>query len=129
MISRVSDAEIEARRARQRRVAAYRAAKRAAKTEAAINRRVKPDEPQARQQDVSEVLNIFRREYDLLTEGEQIAFEKIVRAYVVGKVSLDEWRNVTKAIRANYRASLPSEPPIGGWAKPKDRWVPPPQGW
>jgi hypothetical protein len=98
MISRTSDAEIAARRARQRRVAAVRAAKRAAKTEAAIKRRARTDALQAPQQAVSEVLNVFRREYDLLTEGEQIAFERAVKAYVLGRMTVDEWRNVTRSM-------------------------------
>jgi hypothetical protein len=126
MISRATDAEIAARRARQRRVAAHRAAK----TKATIERRAVAPAPQAPQQAVSEVLNVFRREYDLLTEGEQITFERAVKAYVLGRLTANEWRNFTRAIRASYLASMPPEPPIGGGrVKAKDRWVSPPQGW
>ena len=101
-----------------------------AKTAAAIERRAGADEPQAPQREVSEILNRFRREYELLTESEQIAFEAIVKRYVVGRVSVDEWTRVTRSIRASYLTGLPVEPPIGGrMVKAKDRWSPPPSGW
>ena len=101
-----------------------------AKTAAAIERRAGADEPQAPQREVSEILNRFRREYKSLTESEQIAFEAIVKRYVVGRVSVDEWTRVTRSIRANYLASLPPEPPIGErMVKAKDRSTSPPAGW
>ena len=65
---RDSDAQIEARRRRQREVAAVRAAKQMAKVAAAIERRREAEEPPAPQGAVSEVLNTFRREYEALTE-------------------------------------------------------------
>jgi hypothetical protein len=130
MISRVSNAQIAARRLRQSAVAAARARKRMAKAAAAIKSRAKSEEPHVPPEQFSAVLNTFRREYDTMTEGEQIAFEAVVKQYVLGRVSMNEWRNVTRSIRANYLASLPLEPPIGGrGSRAKDRWVPPPQGW
>jgi hypothetical protein len=130
MISRVSDAQIEARRLRQSAVAAARARKRMAKAAAAIERLEKAEEQHAPPEQFSAVLNTFRRDYDVMTDGEQIAFEAVVKQYVLGRVSVNEWRNVTRSIRANYMASLPPEPPIGGRrSRAKDRWVPPPQGW
>ena len=69
-----------------------------AKTAAAIERRAGADEPQA-PDEVWEILNRFRREYESLTESEQIAFEAIVKRYVVGRVSVDEWTRVTRSIR------------------------------
>ncbi len=127
---RDSDAQIEARRRRQRAVAAARAANRMAKTAAAIERRAGADEPQAPQREVSEILNRFRREYESLTESEQIAFEAVVKLYVVGRVSVDEWTRVTRSIRANYLAGLPPERPIGERiVKAKDRSTAPPAGW
>ena len=129
-IVRDSDAQIEARRRRQRAVAAARAANRMAKSVAAIERRGEAEEPQAPQREVSEILNRFRREYESLTASEQIAFEAIVKRYVVGRVSVDEWTRVTRSILASYLASLPPEPPIGErMVKAKDRWSPPPSGW
>ena len=129
-IVRDSDAQIEARRRRQRAITAARAANRMAKSVAAIERRVKAEEPQAPQRAVSEILNHFRREYESLTESEQIAFEAIVKRYVVGRVSVDEWTRITRSIRASYLAGLPPEPPIGGRrVKAKDRSTSPPAGW
>jgi hypothetical protein len=101
-IVRDSDAQIEARRRRQSAVAAARAANQMAKCVATVERRGKAEEPQAPQRAVSEVLNLFRREYESLTESEQIAFEAIVKRYVVGRVSVDEWTRVTRSIRASY---------------------------
>jgi hypothetical protein len=130
MISRVSEAQIAARRLRQNAVAAARARKRMAKAAATIERRAKSEEPHVPPEWFSAVLNVFRREYDVMTEGEQIAFEAVVKQYVLGRVAVDEWCNVTRSIRANYMASLPPEPPSGGRGlRAKDRWVPPPQGW
>jgi hypothetical protein len=129
-IVRDSEAQIKARQRRQRAVAAARAANRMAKSVAAIERRGEAEELQAPQPAVSEILNRFRREYESLTDSEQIAFEAIVKRYVVGRVSVDEWTRVTRSIRASYLAGLPPEPPIGGrMAKAKDRWSPPPSGW
>ena len=127
---RDSDAQIEARRRRQRAVAAVRAAKQTAKAAAAIERRGEAEEPQAPQERVSEVLNIFRREYDALTEHEQLQFEGVVKRYVLGRVSVDEWVRVVRSLKASYQATLPPEPPPGERrTRAKDRWVPPPQGW
>jgi hypothetical protein len=100
-----------------------------AKAAAAIERR-EAEEPHAPPEQFSAVLNTFRREYDVMTDGEQIAFERVVTRYVLGRVSVDEWRNVVRSIRANYLAIMPPEPPPGrGGLRAKDRWVPPPQGW
>ena len=101
-----------------------------AKTAAAIERRAGADEPQAPQREVSEILQLLQREYELLTESEQIAFEAVVKLYVVGRVSVDEWTRVTRSIRANYLAGLPPERPIGERiVKAKDRSTAPPAGW
>jgi hypothetical protein len=101
-----------------------------AQAAAAIERRGAAEEPHAPPEQFSAVLNTFRREYDVITEGEQIAFEAVVKQYVLGRVTTDEWRSVVRSIRASYQASLPREPPPGGCGvRAKDRWVPPPQGW
>jgi hypothetical protein len=129
-IVRDSDAQIEARRSRQRAVVAARAANRMAKAVTAIERRREAEEPHAPQREVSEVLNLFRRECESLTESEQNAFEAIVKRYVVGRVSVDDWTRVTRSIRASYLAGLPPEPPIGERrVKAKDRSTSPPAGW
>lgn len=129
-IRRDSDAIVAARRRRQNAVAAVSAAKQMAKAAAAIEGWVEAEEPQAPKRAVSEVLNTFRREYDALTEPEQIQFERVVKLYVVGRVSVDKWCNVVRSLKANYQATLPPEPPPGGRiVKAKDRWTPPPAGW
>ena len=129
-IPKDSDALVAARRRRQRSVAAVKAAKQMAKAAAATEPRGEAKEPQAPQGAVSEVLNAFRREYDALTEPEQIQFERVVKLYVVGRVSVDKWCNVVRSLKANYQATLPPEPPPGGrLVKTKDRWSPPPAGW
>jgi hypothetical protein len=101
-----------------------------AKTVTAMKRRGEAEDAPAPQRAVSEILNRFRREYESLTESEQIAFEAIVKRYVVGRVSVDEWTRVTRSIRAIHLAGLPLEPPIGGrMGKAKDRSTSPPAGW
>jgi hypothetical protein len=126
-ILRDSDAIVAARRRRQSAVAAVRAAKQMAKAAAAIERRVEAGDPPP-QRAVSEVLNFFRREYDALTEHEQVRFEVVVQRYVAGRVSVDEWVRVVRSLRASYRATLSPEPPRGGrMLKAKDCC--PPAGW
>jgi hypothetical protein len=128
-IVRDSDALVAARRRRQRGVVAVRAAKQMAKVAAAIERQKKPEQPPP-QERVSEVLNIFRREYEVLTEHEQLQFEAVVKRYVLGLVAVDEWVRVIRSIKASYRATLPSEPPPGGARiKAKDGAYSPPAGW
>lgn len=128
-IVRDSDAQIEARRRRQRVVKAVRAAKQMAKVATAIERRGEAEEP-PQQTAVSEVLNIFKREYEALTEHEQLRFEAVVKRYVLGLVAVDEWVRVIRSIKASYQAASPPEPlPGERRTRAKDRWVPPPQGW
>jgi hypothetical protein len=129
-ILRDSDAQIEARRRRQSATAAARAARLAAKVAADMERRGGAGEPQAPQERVSEVLNIFRREYEVLTEHEQLQFEAVVKRYVLGRVSVDEWIRVVRSLKASYRATLPPETPPGPMRiKAKDRAYSPPAGW
>jgi hypothetical protein len=130
-IVRDSDAEIQARRRRQLVVTGVRAARRMAKAMAAIERRgVEPGEPRAPQERVSEVLNLFRREYEALTEHEQVQFEAVVKRYAIGRVPVDEWVGVVRSLQASYRATLPPEsPPGGARIKAKDCAYSPPAGW
>jgi hypothetical protein len=79
---------------------------------------------------VSEVLNIFRPEYQALTEPEQIRFGSAVKLYVLARVSVADWVCIVRSLKANYQATLPPEPPPGGRiVKAKDRWTPLPAGW
>lgn len=129
-IRRLSQPKIEARQRRQRAVQAARTANRMAKTVTAITRRVEADKSQAPSGAFSEILNSFRAEYDGLTEPEQLQFEAVVKKYVAGHVSVDEWMRFSRSVRTTYKACSPSEPAPGARiAKAKDRWAPPPQGW
>jgi hypothetical protein len=114
-IPRDSDALIAARRRRQNAVAAVGEAKPMAKAAAAIERRVEAREPEAPQERVSDVLNAFRREYDALTEHQQLRFERIVKRYALGRVSVDEWVRVIRSLRqAIGRHCGPSRRRAGG---------------
>jgi hypothetical protein len=130
-IRRLSPAKIDAREKRQREISRYRAAKRMAKAADHIAGREREREgSQAPQERVSEVLRIFKREYEALTEPEQIRFEAVVKLYVLGRVSLDEWVRVVRSLKAGYQATFPPEPPPGGARiKVKDRAYSPPAGW
>jgi hypothetical protein len=128
-IRRLSPAKIEAREERQREIARYLAAKRMAKAANRVAGRER-EGLQAPQERVSEVLNIFWREYEALTEPEQIRFESAVKLYVLGRVSVADWVCIVRSIKANYQATLPPEPPPGGRiVKAKDRLSSSPAGW
>ena len=115
-IVRDSDAQIEARRRRQRAIAAARAANRMAKSAAAIERRAGADEPQAPQREVSQILRRFMREYEALTESEQIAFEAIVKRYVVGRVSVTNGpASPGRSERTIWQACRLSRRSASGW--------------
>ena len=128
-IRRLSPAKIDAREKRQREITRYRAAKRMAKaTDRVAGQKTEREGPLAPQERVSEVLRIFRREYEALTEPEQIRFESAVKLYVVGRVSVADWARIVRSLKANYRAALPPEPPPGRGTRAKDRRLSPPQG-
>ena len=123
-IRAMSQPKIEARQRRQQAVQAATAAKRMTKTVTAIKRRAGADEPQAPAGVFSQVLNLFRAEYDGLNEDERAQFESVVRNYVTGRLSVDEWTRFSRSVRAAYKARLPPEPKPGTRivkAKPIDR--------
>jgi hypothetical protein len=130
-IRAMSQPKIEARQRRQQKVQAARAAKRMTKTVTAIRRRTTgTGEPQAPSGAFSQVLNLFRAEYESLSEDEACEFESVVNRYLAGRLSVDEWTRFSRSVRAAYKARLPLEPKPGTRSvKAKDRWVPPPQGW
>jgi hypothetical protein len=103
-IRRLSQPKIEARQRRQRAVQAARAASRMAKTVTVMTCRAGADEPQAPAGAFSQIVNLFRSEYDGLTEPEQLQFEAVVKNYVTGRVSVDEWIRFSRSVRAAYRA-------------------------
>ena len=129
-IRAMSQPKIEARQRRQRAVQAARAAGGMAKVAKRIKRRAGGHEPQAPSGAFSEILNLFKAEYEGLNEDERAQFESVVTRYVAGRLSVDEWTRFSRSVRAAYKARLPLEPKPGTRiVKAKDRWVPPPQGW
>jgi len=100
-IRRLSPAKIDAREKRQREITRYRAAKRMAKaTDRVAVQKTEREGPLAPQERVSEVLRIFRREYEALTEPEQIRFESAVKLYVVGRVSVADWARIVRSLKS-----------------------------
>lgn len=109
----MSQVKVEARQRRQRVVQAARAAKQMTKTVTAIRRRTGIDAPQVSSTAFSEVLNVFKAEYQSLSEDEACEFELVVNRYVAGRLSVDEWTRFSRSVRAAYKARLPLEPKPG----------------
>lgn len=114
-IRRLSPAKIDAREKRQREIARYRASKKIARAGDRIGRRGSEHEKgaPAPQECVSEVLRIFRREYEAMSEVEQEQFLEMIRLYVARRMKQDEWIAVARAVKARFLAMLPLSPPPG----------------
>jgi hypothetical protein len=129
-IRRLSPAKIDAREKRQREIARYRASKKMARAGDRIGRRGREDEKGAppSQERVSEVLRIFRREYEAMSEVEREQFLELIRHYVARRMKQDEWIAVARAVKARFLAMLPvSQPPGSGRLRDKGGGAP--AGW
>jgi hypothetical protein len=140
-IRRVPSFEIGAIETRRREIAVYRASRKLAETaQRAAKRGGLPPEPEREDDDgnpgvqadprrVAEILASHRREFNSMDLGEQERFLETIRLFAAERITLSEWRAVSRAACERYRATLPAPEPPGRQVKAKDRPSNPPQGW